>query len=137
MVTLPPIATYIVPGVMLCHTLLPAVSRPSLATKINTNNRPARAADSNAAIAELAAYKAEVRAKTIAVGKAEIVLNEVCLAMVSRLGRVDGAQVLANKGRVMQEVGMQPEALIALTTTAFCGEYHANIYHAMCEILAR
>lgn len=55
--------------------------------------------------AELAAYKADVRAKSIAVGKAEMILNEVCQAMASNLGRVEGAQVSANKGRVLQEVG--------------------------------
>lgn len=53
---------------------------------------------------ELKSYKAEVRAKTIAVGKAEIILNEVCLLMVRRVGRAEGTQMSDNKGGVLLEV---------------------------------
>lgn len=63
-------------------------------------------ADIRATKAELASYKAEVRAKSTAVGKAEVVLNEVCLAMASRLGRADGTRIAANTGRVLSEVSI-------------------------------
>lgn len=62
------------------------------------------AADGNAHKSALVSYKAEVRAKSMAVSKAEIVLNEVCVAMASRLGRVDGVTVSPNKGRILLEV---------------------------------
>lgn len=53
---------------------------------------------------ELVSFKAGARAKSTAVGKAEIILNEVCLAMASRLGSAEGAHISANKGRVLLEV---------------------------------
>lgn len=62
------------------------------------------AVDVNANKAALVSYKAEVRAKSMAVSKAEIVLNEVCAAMASRLGRVDGVTISPNKGRILLEV---------------------------------
>ena len=62
------------------------------------------AVDVNANKTALVSYKAEVRAKSMAVSKAEIVLNEVCAAMASRLGRVDGVTISPNKGRILLEV---------------------------------
>ena len=62
------------------------------------------AVDANANKTALVSYKAEVRAKSMAVSKAEIVLNEVCAAMASRLGRVDGVTISPNKGRILLEV---------------------------------
>lgn len=53
---------------------------------------------------ELQSFKAEIRAKTIAVGKAEIILNDVCLSMARRVGRAEGVQVSESKGGVLLEV---------------------------------
>lgn len=63
-----------------------------------------RTVEAGAKHAELQSYKAEVRAKTIAVGKAEIILNDVCLSMARRIGRADGVQVSESKGGVLLEV---------------------------------
>ena len=62
------------------------------------------AVDGNTSKTALVSYKAEVRAKSMAVSKAEIVLNEVCAAMASHLGRVDGVTLSPNKGRILLEV---------------------------------
>lgn len=61
-------------------------------------------AEVSAVNAELKSYKADVRAKTIAVGKAEITLNEVCLLMARRVGRAEGTQLSDTKGGVLLEV---------------------------------
>ena len=63
---------------------------------------------------ELTFYKAEVRARITAVGKAEIILHDVCQAMATRLGRADGTNILLNKGKILSEV--------ELTTLLVVGE---------------
>ena len=63
-----------------------------------------RTVEASAKHAELQSYKAEVRAKTIAVGKAEIILNDVCLSMARRVGRAEGVQVSESKGGILLEV---------------------------------
>ncbi|CAN0358316.1 unnamed protein product [Ectocarpus fasciculatus] len=62
---------------------------------------------------ELKSYKAEVRAKIIAVGKAEMILNEVCLAMARRVGRAEGTQMSDNKGTILMEVHGNPAEFAA------------------------
>ncbi|CAN0031183.1 unnamed protein product, partial [Ectocarpus sp. 12 AP-2014] len=57
---------------------------------------------------ELKSYKAEVRAKIIAVGKAEMILNDVCIAMARRVGRAEGTQMSDNKGAILMEVHGNP-----------------------------
>ncbi|CAM9765313.1 unnamed protein product, partial [Laminaria digitata] len=69
--------------------------------------------DGNSNKAALVSYKAEVRAKSMAVSKAEIVLNEVCAAMASHLGRVDGVTISPNKGRILLEVHESPAEFAA------------------------
>eukprot|EP00903_Cladosiphon_okamuranus_P008227 g7920.t1 len=70
-------------------------------------------AEASSKHAELQSYKAEVRAKTIAVGKAEIILNDVCLSMARRVGRAEGVQVAESKGRVLLEVHETPAEFAA------------------------
>lgn len=54
--------------------------------------------------AELAACKAKERAKTVGVGRAQIILNELCLEMVARVGRVDGMHIPSSKGKALRDV---------------------------------
>lgn len=61
-------------------------------------------ADKSTSEADCAAFKDSVKASTSAVFRAEVYLNDVCLAMAESLGRVDGALLLSNKGRVLKEV---------------------------------
>eukprot|EP00752_Nemacystus_decipiens_P011965 g10606.t1 len=63
--------------------------------------------------AELQSYKSEVRAKTIAVGKAEITLNDLCLSMARRVGRAEGVHVSESKGGVLLEVHETPAEFAA------------------------
>lgn len=62
------------------------------------------AVEKGSAQAELASYKAEVRTKFTAVGKAEIVMNEVCLAMARSLGHAKGTRISTDKGHILPEV---------------------------------
>lgn len=75
-----------------------------------------RVVEASSRHAELQSYKAEVRAKTIAVGKAEIILNEVCLSMARRLGRAEGVQMSENKGGVLLEVCARAPAFSLLAS---------------------
>lgn len=72
------------------------------------------AAETNSKSAELKSYKAEVRAKVIAVGKAEIILNEVCLSTARRVGLAEGTRISDNKGGILLEVG------VGVTLSACC-----------------
>lgn len=64
------------------------------------------AAEASSKSAELKSYKAEVRAKTIAVGQAEIILNEVCLSTARRVGLAEGIHISDNKSGILLEVGV-------------------------------
>lgn len=87
-----------------CGCVTSGVKCGPVSTLLQENSYSIHAVEGSARKAELASYKAEVRSRVIAVGKAEVILNEVCMVMVERLGRADGANVSATKGRALLEV---------------------------------